>query len=157
MSWHITLICQMESKLLPCSVFVFTPLWLSTQSLALTHSPQPDVMVDASPWAPVALNHTHFLITYSPLPFHIKIIAQEYRYESNYPPVKKKKRNVKAWKNNIHTALSKFRMNFKILFFHRVRISASPYDSYKRDSKNSFSPLSPPNLKQIWLISKQIK
>ena len=82
----------MESKLLPHSVFVFTPLWLSTQSLALTHSPQPDVMVDASPWAPVALNHTHFLITYSPLPFHIKIIAQEYRYESNYPPVKKKKK-----------------------------------------------------------------
>ena len=72
-------------------LFAFTLLWLSTQSLALTHSPQPDVMVDASPWAPAALNHTHFLITYSPLPFRIKIIAQEYRYESNYPPVKKKK------------------------------------------------------------------
>ena len=144
----------MESKLLPPSLFAFTLLWLSTQSLALTHSLQPHVMVDASTWAPVALNHTHFLITYSPLPIHIKKIAQEYRYESNYPPVKK---NVKVWKNNIDTALSKFRMNFKILFFRRVRISTRPYDSYKRDSKNSFSPLSPPNLKQIWLISKQIK
>lgn len=91
MSWHNNTDTANGIKI-TSPLFAFTLLWLSTQSLALTHSLQPHVMVDASTWAPVAFNHTHFLITYSPLPIHIQKIAQEYRYESNYPPVKKKKK-----------------------------------------------------------------